>query len=93
MRMPSDAQLPELPGLSATLEADAKGPSSQARHTALVDLSRLQLADVSMADGCRFLHQCTPTPRGRSLRTLRRKRWMCLRQINDSRGNPVPHLR
>ena len=45
------------------------------------------------AHGSRAVHQRTPTPRGKSLRRSTRRRRVCLRQIDGSRGHPLPHLR
>ena len=61
-----------------------------------------QRAGVSMAHstalprrphGCRFLHQRTPTPWGRSLRRQRQRLFVCLQQVYHRRGHSLPRLR
>ena len=91
--------------LFATLEADAKGASSQARSAALAGLARLRSGAGSLASAW-LTAQPGPaeltavefciSARLRLGRSLRRSRWrrcVCLRQINGSRGDHLPHLR
>ena len=67
-------------------------PISQLRRVAGVSMAH-STAWSSRAHGRRVLHQCKPVPRRRSLRRRTRRRCVCLRQINGSRGHPLPRLR
>ena len=67
-------------------------PLTQLRRVAGVSMAH-STAWCSVARGSRVLHRGTPAPRRRSLSRSRRRQCVCLRQINGSRGHPLPQLR
>ena len=88
-----DAQSGRKGGHSAGAVRGACRPRALAQLHGLVGVSMTNSTARPGGSHCRVLHHCTLTRRQRPLCRSRRRRCVCLRQINGSRAHPLPHLR